>query len=100
MATLYSNVWKKHKFLYPIKDECVGFTVISKEKDFTISQYPLLQTEFLYDSILGMPDDNFLVVCWPEPRTLEFRNGGAYHIIRELPQSSTVSLREPVSQMD
>ena len=65
MATLYSNVWKKHKFLYPIKDECVGFTVISKEKDFTISQYPLLQTEFIYDSILGTPDNNLLVVCWP-----------------------------------
>ena len=64
MATLDFKVSRKHKFLYSIKDESVGFTVISKEKDFTISQYPLLQTDFLYDSILGTPDNNLLVVCW------------------------------------
>ena len=89
--------------MYPIKDECVGFTVISKEKDFSISQYPLLQTEFLYDSILGMP----IIIFWlfvslnqgPWSSETFFkvilltfkvgRYGGAYHIIRE-----------PVSQMD
>ena len=32
------------------KDESVGYSV----KDFTISNYPLEQTEFLYDSKQGM----------------------------------------------
>ena len=39
---------------YPNKDESVGYTVKSMEKDFTISNYPLEQTEFLYDSKQGM----------------------------------------------
>ena len=32
----------------------MGFTVKSMEKDFPISNYPLEQTEFLYDSKQGM----------------------------------------------
>ena len=37
----------------PLKDESIGYTVKSMEKDFTISNYPLEQTEFLYDSKKG-----------------------------------------------
>ena len=37
-----------------IEGESVGFTVKSMEKDFPISNYPLEQTEFLYDSKQGM----------------------------------------------
>ena len=35
-------------FFYPDKDESEGYTVKCKEKDFTISNYPLEQTEFYY----------------------------------------------------
>ena len=34
-------------------DESEGYTVKTKEKDFKISDYPLLQTEFLYESKQG-----------------------------------------------
>ena len=37
-----------------LEGESVGFTVKSMEKDFPISNYPLEQTEFLYDSKQGM----------------------------------------------
>ena len=37
----------------PFEGESVGYTVKSMEKDFPISNYPLLQTEFLYDSKQG-----------------------------------------------
>ena len=33
--------------------ESEGYTVKSKEKDIAISDYPLLQTEFLYESKKG-----------------------------------------------
>ena len=33
--------------------ESEGYTVKSKEKVFTVSDYPLLQTEFLYSSKQG-----------------------------------------------
>ena len=33
--------------------ESEGYTVASKEKDIAISDYPLLQTEFLYASKKG-----------------------------------------------
>ena len=39
-----------------IEGESVGFTVKSMEKDFPISNYPLEQTEFLYDSKQGKVD--------------------------------------------
>ena len=42
-----------------IKGESVGYTVKSMEKDFPISNYPLEQTEFLYDSKQGIVDCNF-----------------------------------------
>ena len=41
----------------PNEGECVGYTVKSMEKDFAISNYPLEQTEFLYDSKQG------IVIC-------------------------------------
>lgn len=39
-----------------MKGESVGYTVKSMDKEFPISNYPLEQTEFLYDSKLGTVD--------------------------------------------
>jgi len=39
--------------MIPFKGESIGYTVKSMEKDFPISNYPLEQTEFLYDSKKG-----------------------------------------------
>ena len=39
-----------------MKGESVGYTVKSMDKEFPISNYPLEQTEFLYDSKLGTAD--------------------------------------------
>ena len=36
-----------------VQGESEGYTVKSKEKDIVISDYPLLQTEFLYESKKG-----------------------------------------------
>lgn len=36
------------------KGESEGYTVKSKDEDFAISDYPLLQTEFFYDQKQGM----------------------------------------------
>ena len=36
--------------------ESEGYTVATKEKDIAISDYPLLQTEFLYASKKGTAD--------------------------------------------
>ena len=36
--------------------ESEGYTVKSKDKDIAISDYPLLQSEFLYGSKKGMAD--------------------------------------------
>ena len=36
-----------------VEGESEGYTVKSKEKDIAISDYPLLQTEFLYSSKKG-----------------------------------------------
>ena len=36
-----------------LQGESKGYTVQSKEKDIAISEYPLLQTEFLYESKKG-----------------------------------------------
>ena len=44
------------KYKIPMKGESVGYTVKSMEKDFPISNYPLEQTEFLYDSKQGTVD--------------------------------------------
>ena len=41
---------------YPSLGESEGFTVKSKEKEIAISDYPLLQTEFLYESKKGTAD--------------------------------------------
>ena len=38
---------------YPIEGESEGYTVRSKEEILAISDYPLMQTEFLYDSKKG-----------------------------------------------
>ena len=40
--------------LNPTEGESVGYTVKTMEKDFCISNYPLEQSDFLYDSKLGM----------------------------------------------
>ena len=42
-----------HESFIPLKEESIGYTVKSMEKDFPISNYPLEQTEFLYDSKQG-----------------------------------------------
>ena len=47
---------KRLYFFIPIKGESVGYTVKSMDKEFPISNYPLEQTEFLYDSKLGKVD--------------------------------------------
>ena len=39
--------------LYFSKGESEGYSVATKEKDIAISDYPLLQTEFLYASKKG-----------------------------------------------
>ena len=52
----YTNVIRLSFTTYPSKGESEGYTVKSKEEDFTISDYPLLQTEFLYDSKTGTAD--------------------------------------------
>ena len=41
----------------PDSGESVGYIVKSKEENFPISNYPLEQTEFLYDSKQGMMID-------------------------------------------
>ena len=41
----YSNI--------PFEGESTGYTMKTLEKDFPISNYPLEQTEFLYDSKQG-----------------------------------------------
>ena len=41
-------------FKVPFEGESTGYTVKTLEKDFPISNYPLEQTEFLYDSKQGM----------------------------------------------
>ena len=43
----------KNNLRIPSEGESVGYTVKSMEKDFPISNYPLEQTEFLYDSKQG-----------------------------------------------
>ena len=60
---------------YPDKDESVGYTVKSKERDFTISNYPLEQTEFLYDSKQGMAILNFILIQIPADSEFESEAG-------------------------
>ena len=43
----------KDNLRIPSEGESVGYTVKTMEKDFPISNYPLEQTEFLYDSKQG-----------------------------------------------
>ena len=40
-------------FSIHVKGESEGYTVKTKTKDFPISDYPLSQTEFMYDSKTG-----------------------------------------------
>ena len=61
IAGISIRKWERKTFLSTIEyienlieGESVGFTVKSMEKDFPISNYPLEQTEFLYDSKQGM----------------------------------------------
>ena len=44
-----------------MKGESVGYTVKSMDKEFPISNYPLEQTEFLYDSKLGTVDFSLII---------------------------------------
>ena len=39
--------------------ESEGYTVKTREEDIAISEYPLLQTEFLYEQKEGMVFENF-----------------------------------------
>ena len=41
-------------WFYPDKGESEGYTVKCKERDFSISNYPLEQTEFMYAQKQGM----------------------------------------------
>ena len=45
-------------FKVPFEGESTGYTVKTLEKDFPISNYPLEQTEFLYDSKQGRVIEN------------------------------------------
>ena len=45
-------------FNIPFEGESTGYTVKTLEKDFPISNYPLEQTEFLYDSKQGRVIEN------------------------------------------
>ena len=47
------TVWTQFRFCLSVLGESEGYTVKSKEKDIPISDYPLLQTEFLYASKKG-----------------------------------------------
>ena len=46
------NLFALSFFLFS-QGECEGYTVKTKEEDFTISNYPLEQTEFLYGQKQG-----------------------------------------------
>ena len=46
-----------------VEGESEGYTVKTKEKDIAISDYPLLQTEFLYGSKTGTTDIFEKVYC-------------------------------------
>ena len=50
---------------YPIEGESEGYTVRSKEEIIAISEYPLMQTEFLYDSKKGR-EINVRLLSWFE----------------------------------
>ena len=43
----------------PDKGESEGYTVKTKDEDFAISDYPLLQTEFFFDQKQGMDIHTF-----------------------------------------
>ena len=45
--------------IYPCKGESEGYIVKTKEKDFSISNYPLEQTEFYYEQKQGMANFYF-----------------------------------------
>ena len=49
--------------IYFLKGESEGYTVITKEKDIAISDYPLLQTEFLYASKKGKAYTSLVQQC-------------------------------------
>ena len=48
----------KKLLAHPSKGESEGYTVKSKGANFTISNYPLEQTEFLYEQKQGMASSN------------------------------------------
>ena len=48
----------KKLLAHPNKGESEGYTVKSKGANFTISNYPLEQTEFLYEQKQGMASSN------------------------------------------
>ena len=48
-----NDIWLKYA-LHPNKGESEGYTVKAKEEDFSISNYPLEQTEFYYGQKQGM----------------------------------------------
>ena len=62
-AQLYTVYIRGMKYKIPMKGESDGYTVKSMEKDFPISNYPLEQTEFLYDSKQGTVD--CLIIAFP-----------------------------------
>ena len=57
-----------------IVGESEGYTVKSKEKDFTISDYPLLQTEFMYGSKTGKADKCMALSFWTIGFNLDLTN--------------------------
>ena len=57
LATVRGDLdFKIQKPTQLLTGESEGYTVATKEKDIAISDYPLLQTEFLYASKKGTAD--------------------------------------------
>ena len=54
-----NDYWMLKYYFYnfwSLEGESEGYTVKTKDDDFTISDYPLLQTEFMYESKTGKAD--------------------------------------------
>ena len=72
----YLAFWIYVVISIPIKGESEGYTVKSMEKDFAISNYPLLQTQFLYDPKQGKMIFKYFFWSNGTIRTSEFDGNG------------------------
>ena len=66
---IFMNYTYRNYIFIPDKGESEGYTVKSKEEEFPISNYPLLQSDFLYSQKQGIASWNdfwcFLPACMP-----------------------------------